>query len=86
MDIELIGGISAVIIIIGLVEIAKNVFHVETKFAPVLAVILGLAVSFGYQFYADTAIFEAIIKGLAVGLASVGLYSGTKNVKEGVGE
>ncbi len=84
MDLELIGGISAVILIIGLVEIAKSVFHIEAKFAPVIAVILGLAISIGYQFYADTAVFEAIIRGIAIGLAAIGLYSGPKNIKEGL--
>jgi len=82
MDIELIGGISAVFIIIGLIQALKN-FGLDTKLAPVVAIILGLAVSFGLAYFGETKAFEAIVLGLAVGLSAVGLYSSTKNTLEG---
>lgn len=85
MDFELIGGVSAVFLIIGLVYICTEVFALERKYAPVAAVILGLMVSFGFQFYAETEAYTAIVRGLTVGLSAVGLYSSTKNVKEGIG-
>jgi predicted RND superfamily exporter protein len=82
MDFELIGGISAVLVIIALIEVFKKVFNLDAKFAPVAAIILGLAASFGLTYYGETKAFEAIITGLAVGLSAVGLYSGTKNMAE----
>ena len=85
MDIELLSGVSAVFLIIGLVYILTEVFNLEKKYAPVAAVVLGLIVSFGFQFYANTEIYTAIIRGITVGLSAVGLYSGTKNVREGIG-
>jgi hypothetical protein len=84
MDIELVAGISAVIIIIGLIEVLKRVAGLNEKFAPVIAIILGLAASFGLSYYGETKVFEAIILGLAVGLSAVGLFSGTKNTVEGI--
>jgi TctA family transporter len=81
MDIELIGGISAVLIIVGLIQALKN-FGLDTKMAPVVAIILGLATSFGLSYYRETKAFEAVVLGLAVGLSAVGLYSGTKNTVE----
>ncbi len=81
MDIELIGGISAVLIIVGLIQALKN-FGLDTKMAPVVAIILGLATSFGLSYYGETKAFEAVVLGLAVGLSAVGLYSGTKNTVE----
>lgn len=85
MDIELIGGVSAVLLIIALVYILTDVFALERKYAPVAAVVIGLGVSFGFQFYAETEVYTAIVRGLTVGLTAVGLYSSTKNVREGVG-
>lgn len=82
MDIELIGGISAVVIIIGLIEVVKTVCGLDSKLAPVLAIVLGLAASFGLAYYSDTVAFEAVVTGLAIGLSAVGLYSGSKNVAE----
>lgn len=82
MDVELIGGVSAVVIIIGLIEILKTLLCMDPKLAPVIAVVLGLAASFGLAYYGDTKAFEAIVTGLAIGLSAVGLYSGAKNVTE----
>jgi hypothetical protein len=83
MDIELIGGISAVVIIIGLLQVLKG-FGLDAKFTPIVAVVLGLAVSLGLSYFGETKAFEAVVFGLAVGLSAVGLYSGAKNVTEGV--
>lgn len=79
MDLELVGGISAVVVIIGLIQVFKAVLGLDQKFAPVVAVVLGLMASFGLSYYGETKVFEAIVMGLAVGLSAVGLYSGTKN-------
>lgn len=80
MDIE-IYGVSAVLLIVGIVQLAKSIGF-NSKYAGILAVIFGLAASFGYTFYQETSIFKAIVIGLALGLSASGLYSTTKHVKE----
>lgn len=82
MDIELVSGVSAVIIIVGLIEVIKTVVGLDSKLSPVLAIIFGLAASFGLAYYRDAVAYDAIVTGLAIGLSAVGLYSGTKNMKE----
>lgn len=80
MDFQ-IYGIGAVALTMALVELAKRIGFPE-KFAPVLAIIFGIAeglVAFGVE---DVA--KAVVAGVAAGLASVGLFSGVKNVSEGV--
>ena len=89
MELELIGGVVAVPVIIGLVQVTKKVLRLEDEkekvWAPVAAIVIGLAASFGYQFFKDTAAYVAAVRGLALGLSAVGLYSGRKNVTEGMG-
>ena len=73
-------GIPAVLLIIGLAEIAKQLgFNV--KFIPVLNIILGLVAGIGLNM---DDIVKGIFVGLAVGLSASGLYSGVKNTKEGL--
>ncbi len=81
MDLELVGGVAAVGVIIGLVSLAKAIGF-PSKFGGLLAVAFGLAISFGYTFYAETQWFTAAIIGLAVGLSAAGLYSTAKNAAE----
>lgn len=78
MDIELVSGISAVLLIIGLVSLAKAIGF-PSKYGTVLAIALGLAASFGYTYFRETEWFVALIMGLGLGLTASGLYSGTKN-------
>lgn len=66
-------------IVMGILEVVKKA-NINEKFIPVLAIILGLI--FGILFD-DVGMREGIIQGLYIGLSSVGLYSGYKNVKEG---
>ena len=75
-------GIPAVLLIIGLAEIAKGLgFNV--KFIPVFNLILGLAAGIGLNM---DDIAKGIFVGLAVGLSASGLYSGVKNTKEGLNQ
>ncbi len=80
MDLELY-GVGAVALIIGLVQLAKQVGF-PTKFAGVLATGLGVVASLGHAYYADAVAFEAVVVGLGVGLSAAGLYSATKNAVE----
>lgn len=70
---------SAVIIAIitGLIEVFKKL-GLNTKFAPVISVILGLFFVFYMANY--TAIADIAINGLIIGLSACGLYSGAKTL------
>lgn len=80
MDLELY-GVSAVLVIIGLVQLAKSVGF-NNKYGGILATVLGVGVSLGYTFFNEADIFQAIVTGLAIGLSAAGLYSTTKNARE----
>jgi len=69
-------------VVIGLVEVAKKLGMSE-KFAPLLALILGLGFAF-MGFTANADLTQTIVGGIIIGLSAVGLYSGTKNVIEGI--
>jgi len=64
-------------LIISLVELAVRV-GLPKRFAPVLAIVLGVAGGIVYIFPGDAKM--GLLVGLMMGLASVGMYSSTKNV------
>jgi hypothetical protein len=80
MDMELY-GISAVVIIVGLVQLAKSIGF-NSQYGGLLAMGFGLAISLGYTYYSEVGIFKAVVMGLALGLSAAGLYSTQKNVRE----
>ena len=80
MDLELY-GVSAVLVIIGLVQLAKSVGF-NSKYGGLLAVALGVAASLGYTFLNEVDAFKAVVIGLALGLSAAGLYSTQKNARE----
>jgi hypothetical protein len=73
-------GIPAVFLIIGIAELLKKIGF-NSKFIPVVNVVLGLVAGVALN---PGDILAGIFTGLAVGLSAGGLYSGTKNVKEGI--
>lgn len=77
MDLEIL-GISAVGLIIAVIQLAKSIGF-PAKYAGILAVAVGLLLSFGYTYYAETQVFNATLTGLALGLSAAGLYSAAKN-------
>lgn len=64
-------------LIIGLVAVATTL-GLPKKLAPVLALVLGILS--GVVYLAPDNAAQGVLVGIALGLASVGLYSGTKNV------
>ncbi|RJX24740.1 MAG: hypothetical protein C4554_08345 [Dethiobacter sp.] len=80
-DVELIGGVSAIAIILGLVQLAR-MLGLSEKYASLLTVALGLLASVGYHFYSDQMWYESVIVGLVLGLSAIGLYTGTKETIE----
>lgn len=70
------GEVVLVPLVIGLVEVAKRV-GVGARWLPLVA--LGLGVGLRVLAAAGTGgVGDPIVQGLAVGLAAVGLYSGTR--------
>lgn len=65
-------------ITVGLVEVVKR-GGLPVRYAPVVAVVFGVAGSFSI----GGAITEVILGGIVVGLSAAGLYSGTSAVKNG---
>lgn len=80
MELE-IYGVSAVILIMALVQVAKMMGFNKKK-AGLLSLALGVAISIGYTFYQEAEIFRAIVIGLALGASATGLYSAAKNATE----
>ncbi len=78
---DMVGGASAIAIIMGLVQLSKGL-GIKEKYCPLLAVILGLLISLGYHFFNQNTWYEALIVGLVLGLSAVGLYSGTRETAE----
>ncbi|MBS3977749.1 MAG: hypothetical protein KGZ75_13695 [Syntrophomonadaceae bacterium] len=79
MDLELY-GVSAVLLIIGIVQLAKSVGF-NSKYGGILAVALGVLASVSYTLFAQTDVIRAVVIGLALGLSADGLYSTVKNSK-----
>jgi hypothetical protein len=71
-------GIPAVLLIIGIAELLKKV-GVDTKYIPIINVVLGLAAGIALN---PGDIKAGVFTGLAVGLSAGGLYSGTKKIAE----
>ena len=78
MDIA-IYGVTVTAIIVGLMEVAKKL-GLDTKYVPLTSVILGVLAG---CVYGSGDIKSNILVGLAIGLSSCGLYSGTKATLEG---
>lgn len=81
-----IAGVAMVPLIVGLVEVAKGA-GLAARWAPLLAVALGVAIGVGYRAAAGTLAPEGMavagLHGLALGLAAAGLYSGARAVTAG---
>lgn len=66
-----------VAIVIGLTEVIKRATGLEKRYIPLLAVILGVILSFIGAYLG--VISATLISGITAGLVSVGLFSGIKN-------
>lgn len=68
-------------IVMALAELLKRL-GVPKKFVPIGDLILGLIAGFVYVAPGDPR--TAILAGLIIGLSSAGLYSGAKNIVQGI--
>lgn len=82
---EVLFTVAVVPFIIMLVNVVKGL-GLNSKFAPLVAIALGLAFGVGYSLYSgDVDIVTGIVWGIIYGASAIGAYSGVKNVKEGLG-
>lgn len=72
-------GIALLPIIISLLEVIK-LYKVPTKFIPLISLAIGILIAL--FFIAPGEYPKAILIGIQLGLAAVGLHSGVKNTLE----
>lgn len=76
--------VAQVALIIGIAEIIKR-GGLPAKYIPIVDVVLGLISGiFVYGVGMDYGITNGVMLGLALGLSACGLFSGIKNVTEGI--
>lgn len=74
-----LGGVG---VIIGLVQIFK-LWVSDTRWYPVIAIIIGLLLNWLIGTYLGVAWQESLIMGLIAGMAAGGVYSWSSTLKEG---
>ncbi|WP_128896190.1 hypothetical protein [Longirhabdus pacifica] len=70
-------NIALIPVIIGIVSVLKSVGF-PSKYASLVSI--GLGIPLGVFYLAPSNLSEGILVGITLGLASSGLYSGTKNI------
>jgi len=75
-------GLPAVLIVMGVVELIKRL-GLKSRWAGLLAVVLGALGGAAAHLYADSPLAAAIVQGIVVGLSAAGLYSTSKHVVKG---
>lgn len=82
-DIDTIGGILIVPLIVGVVQVAKQT-GLPDRWAPLLALVLGIAIGVAWTAASVTALpldwLVGLLRGATWGLAASGLYSGARHV------
>jgi hypothetical protein len=76
MEISLI-----IAVIMALAELLKKV-GINAKYIPIADLVLGIAAGFFYLYPGEPKM--AILYGIIAGLSAAGLYSGVKNVSQGI--
>ncbi|BFT94944.1 MAG: hypothetical protein MNSN_08130 [Minisyncoccus archaeiphilus] len=80
-----IGFVTIVALTIGLVEAIKRSFTaLPSNYMPMIAIVIGICLSIcakgaGLPEFIDMNAWYLVLLGIAIGLSSVGLFSGVKN-------
>jgi hypothetical protein len=64
---------------VGLTDVVKKTVGVSARFIPLMALLLGVALSLTWFDISKI----SVLTGIFIGLSSVGLYSGIKNTVQG---
>lgn len=77
----IVAGLPLIVVVTGLVQFLKQKIGMSGKPVEIMAISIGTLIGIGYWFYAAPPaqvtfgiVFEALIFGLAVGLAATGIY------------
>lgn len=78
-------GLAAAPTILGIVQVVRNATGMPSRFAGLLALVLGVAggVTFGTVAAPDVGGLVGGAQGISAGLAAAGLYAGTQQVRRG---
>lgn len=71
-------GASAILLVTGLVQVAKVTFGLATRYAGLVAVILGAAIGLLAALRGNADAVTGAMQGIVIGLASAGLWSTVK--------
>lgn len=74
-------GLAAVPVIIGLVEVCKR-WIADDRYYPLIALFLGIAINAAIAYQTAGDYLLATMVGIVAGLASSGLYSGQKTIRQ----
>lgn len=80
MDLQL-SSIVLSALTVGLVQLGKQV-GVPSKFAPLLALVVGIGLSFLASIELHTSVVMSIFSGLIIALTSVGMYATGQHIAE----
>lgn len=72
--------VAMIPIITGLCELGKQL-GIPKRWIPLLSLVLGILFGVIYLYPSD--VLRGVLEGLIIGLSSVGLYSGPKNLFQG---
>jgi hypothetical protein len=79
IDLEIVSGVSAIALIIGLLEVAQKA-GLDKKYVPFVSLAFGLLTSVGYFYFGGTTWFEAIVVGIVIGLCATGVCFGGREM------
>ena len=71
-------------VVIGVAEAIKRATGINTRFIPILDIVLGIGVSYLYSLIEPTQMPQVVFNGFIIGLTACGLFSGGKNVVKGL--
>ena len=76
-------GLAAAPTILGVVQVVKQATGLPSRFAGLLALVLGVAGGVTFGLYADPSVGALLggAQGIQAGLAAAGLYSGADQVR-----
>lgn len=82
----LLSPVAQVALIMGLAEIIKRC-GLKKKWIPIIDVLIGILSGVTiYGIHMDLGILNGVVIGIAMGLSACGLFSGIKNLTEGINE
>lgn len=80
---QVIYGFPIAAITIGLVQVIKQASNLEDRFAPLVSLLVAVALTVGLFASKGALDADAVLAGIVFGLSASGLYSGVSALKNG---